>query len=132
MDAWGDVVLRCLQAQGLPDVTTVALVRCILSLIANAWSDHLPRQARPQQKEGKQSGDILKSLLSFIRYFVPTQQRVYELTTSSDAVNAIRTVCEGRPSSVKWREGRSWLLANSITWEEQTPPGGSPQVLYVD
>lgn len=26
VDAWGDVALRCLQAQGLPDVTTVALV----------------------------------------------------------------------------------------------------------
>lgn len=26
VDPWGDVALRCLQAQGLPDVTTVALV----------------------------------------------------------------------------------------------------------
>lgn len=26
VDTWGDTALRCLQAQGLPDVTTVAIV----------------------------------------------------------------------------------------------------------
>lgn len=29
VDTWGDTALRCLQAQGLPDVTTVTLVRRI-------------------------------------------------------------------------------------------------------
>ncbi|KAF8323855.1 ribosome biogenesis protein tsr1 [Clavulina sp. PMI_390] len=102
VDEWGDMALRSLQGQGLPEVTTVAL-------------------AESEQKESKQSGDILKSLLSFIRYFVPTQQRVYELTASSDAINAIRSVCEGRPSAPKWRDGRSWVLADSMAWEESPP-----------
>lgn len=31
VDTWGDTALRCLQAQGLPDVTTVAIVSECLS-----------------------------------------------------------------------------------------------------
>ncbi len=26
-------------------------------------------------------------------------------------------MCEGRPEPVRWREGRSWLLASDVRWE---------------
>jgi pre-rRNA-processing protein TSR1 len=65
----------------------------------------------------KQHVDVFKSLLSFIQYFVPTQQRVCDLAIPTDALNALRSISEGRPSAVKWREGRPWLLAGDVTWE---------------
>lgn len=69
--------------------------------------------------ERKSRGLILKSLLSFIRYFVPTQSRVYDLedTHSADAVSALRSLCEGKPHEVQWRQGRSWILATDLQWD---------------
>jgi len=98
VDNWGDTLLRTLQAQGLPDVVTV--------VSANASIDV---KVRP---------GILKSLLSFIQYFVPTQTRVFDLHVSSDRLNALRSLSEGRPTDVRWKEGRSWILAESTEWEE--------------
>ena len=53
---------------------------------------------------------ITKSLLSFIQYFFPSQQRVFDLHVSSDSLKAIRALCEGRPEDAKWREGRTHLV----------------------
>ncbi|KZW00951.1 ribosome biogenesis protein tsr1 [Exidia glandulosa HHB12029] len=92
VEPWGDLLLRTLQAQGLPEVVSVVAGPIV-------------------QKE--RTG-ILKSLLSFVQYFVPSQTRVFALDAPSDATNAIRTLCEGRPSDVRWREGRPWVLADSV------------------
>lgn len=100
VDVWGDTLLRTLQAQGLPDVVTVV-----------APNDTLDPKSRTA---------TLKSLLSFIQYFVPTQLRVFDLHASSDRLNAVRTVAEGKPADVRWREGRSWILAESSEWQDGT------------
>ncbi|TFY62574.1 hypothetical protein EVJ58_g3788 [Rhodofomes roseus] len=99
VDGWGDTLLRTLQAQGLPEVVTVVT------------SSEGPME--PKEKSG-----IMKSLLSFIQYFVPSQSRVYDMHTGSDALNAVRTLCEGRPSDVKWREGRPWVVGEQVRWED--------------
>ncbi|KAI5118921.1 hypothetical protein M0805_003745 [Coniferiporia weirii] len=96
VDQWGDLLLRALQAQGLPSV-----VACVAH---NASSD-------PKSRTG-----ILKSLLSFIQYFVPSLNRVFDLSTPADRTNALRTLCEGRPAEVRWRESRAWLLAEDVRW----------------
>ncbi|GLB37845.1 putative ribosome biogenesis [Lyophyllum shimeji] len=98
VDSWGDTLLRTLQAQGLPEVVTVA-----------APEPNLDPKARP---------GILKSLLSFIQYFVPTQTRVFDLHASADRLNALRSLSEGKPADVRWREGRSWILSESTEWED--------------
>lgn len=95
--AWGDTLLRSLQAQGLPEVITVV--------------------ASPSPIDPKSKTGILKSLLSFIQYFVPSQTRIFDLHTSSDRLNAVRSICEGKPEDVRWRDGRSYLLGESIQWE---------------
>ncbi|KAK7473209.1 ribosome biogenesis protein tsr1 [Stygiomarasmius scandens] len=94
---WGDTLLRTLQAQGLPTVVT-----------AVAADDSID----PKSRQG-----ILKSLLSFIQYFVPTQTRVYDLHSSSDRLNALRALSEGKPDDARWREGRSYLVAEDFEWE---------------
>ena len=61
---------------------------------------------------------ITKSLLSFIQYFVPSQTRIFDLHTSSDRLNAVRSLCEGKPEDVRWRDGRAYLLGENIEWQE--------------
>ena len=98
VEEWGDVLLRSLQAQGLPDVVTVV-----------SSDPSLDHKARP---------GILKSLLSFVRYFVPTQTKVYDLYVASDRLSAVRALSEGKPGDVKWREGRTWVLGEHVEWSD--------------
>ncbi|KAG5639466.1 hypothetical protein H0H81_001588 [Sphagnurus paluster] len=100
VDGWGDTLLRTLQAQGLAEVVTVA--------------------APAPSIDPKARSGILKSLLSFIQYFVPSQVRVFDLHVSADRLNALRSLSEGKPADVRWREGRSWILGETSEWEEGT------------
>lgn len=100
VDNWGDTLLRALQAQGLPEVVTAI--------------------ASPTPMDAKAKSGIMKSLLSFIQYFVPSQMRVFDLHASADRLNALRTLCEGKPTDVKWREGRSYVLGESVQWADGT------------
>ncbi len=100
VDGWGDTLLRTLQAQGLPDVVTVV-----------SPDSSIDVKTRP---------GIIKSLLSFIQYFVPIQSRVFDLESSSDRLNALRALSEGKPADVRWREGRSWVLGEHLAWSEDT------------
>jgi len=100
VNSWGDVLLRILQAQGLPDVVTLV-----------SSNDSLDPKARSA---------VMKSLLSFVQYFVPTQTRVFDLHTSSDRLNAIRALSEGIPGELKSREGRTWIVGESTRWEDGT------------
>jgi pre-rRNA-processing protein TSR1 len=67
-------------------------------------------------------------LLSFIKYFVPSQSKVLDLELSSDSINAARAVCEGRPSAVKWKDGRSWMVGEDVQWEENIINEGSDRM----
>lgn len=96
VDQWGDMLLRSLQAQGLPSV-----VACVAS---------------EQGSDAKSRQGVLKSLLSFMQYFVPSLNRVFDLSTPSDQVNALRALCEGKPADVRWREHRPWILADDVSW----------------
>jgi pre-rRNA-processing protein TSR1 len=100
VDPWGDTLLRSLQSQGLPDVVTVV--------------------SPDSQLDSKSRTTIMKSLLSFIQYFVPSQQRVFDLHVGADRLNALRSLAEGKPGDVKWREGRAWLLSEQVEWENDT------------
>ncbi|EPQ57123.1 DUF663-domain-containing protein [Gloeophyllum trabeum ATCC 11539] len=111
VDAWGDTLLRALQAQGLPTVVS-----------AVAPDSSLDSKTRPT---------VLKSLLSFMQYFVPSQTRVFDMHSSSDRINAARALCEGRPDDVRWREGRTWMLGESVEFEEQADGKGILKVTGV-
>jgi len=97
VDAWGDTLLRSLQAQGLPEV---------VSVISETFID---AKSRP---------GVAKSLLSFMQYFVPSQTRVFDLSSSSDRLNALRALSEGRLGEPKWRDGRTWVLGEAAEWED--------------
>ena len=98
VDKRGDTLLRTLQAQGLPDVIT--------TLHPDASLDQ------------KSRAGVLKSLLSFVQYFVPSQTRVYDIHSPSDRLNALRSLCEGKPSDVRWRENRTYVVGEDVAWNE--------------
>ncbi|KAJ7646804.1 ribosome biogenesis protein tsr1 [Roridomyces roridus] len=74
---------------------------------------------------------VLKSLLSFIQYFDPSQTRVFDLHAAADRLNALRALAEGKPADVRWREGRAWLLGEQAEWEEEAEGLGTLKVTGV-
>lgn len=101
VDRKGDTLLRTLQAQGLPTVVSV-----------------VPPDPLVHSIDQKSRSAILKSLLSFIQYFEPSQTRVYDLSNSSDSLIALRSLAEGHPREVKWRSGRPWVIGEEVDWED--------------
>lgn len=99
----GDTLLRTLQAQGLPTVVSA-----------------IPPDPSTSSLDQKSHTAILKSLLSFMQYFDPSQGRVYDLSLPSDSLSALRSLSEGRPDEVRWRSGRTWIVGESVEWEDGT------------
>lgn len=99
----GDTLLRTLQAQGLPTVVSA-----------------IPSDPSASSLDPKSRAAILKSLLSFMQYFDPSQGRVYDLSSPSDSLSALRSLSEGRPDEVRWRSGRTWIVGESVEWEDET------------
>lgn len=99
----GDILLRTLQAQGLPTV-----VSAIPPDLSTSSLDHKSRTT------------ILKSLLSFMQYFDPSQGRVYDLSLPSDSLSTLRSLSEGRPGEMRWRSGRTWIVGESMQWVDET------------
>ncbi|KAF8331414.1 uncharacterized protein EI90DRAFT_3016408 [Cantharellus anzutake] len=135
LDDWGDTLLRSLQAQGLPTVVTVA---------ADSSS------TTPSSSFKKDRSPIMKSLLSFIQYFFPSQHRVHDLGPvcipsensllsslhQNECLNALRSLCEGLPANARWRDGRMRLVADanegygsipSLSWEPNLQKTGAAE-----
>jgi pre-rRNA-processing protein TSR1 len=97
VSAWGDTLLRALQAQGLPTVVAAC--------------------AAAGPADAKARAGVLKSLLSFVQYFVPDHARVLDLAAHADALGAARALCEGRPAEPKWRDARARVLVEEARWD---------------
>jgi len=60
---------------------------------------------------------VKKSLLSYIRQYIPTVERVYAADESAEAATVMRIVCTTIPSGIRWREQRTYILPES--WREE-------------
>jgi pre-rRNA-processing protein TSR1 len=112
VNGWGDTLLRAMQAQGFPSVVTAVS----------------PSTTSMQINSQKDQAGAIKSLLSFIQYFIPSQGRVFDLestSNSSDAVNLVRALCEGKPTDVRWREDRPYMLVEESEWVPNSDAGES-------
>ncbi|KIK93234.1 hypothetical protein PAXRUDRAFT_829169 [Paxillus rubicundulus Ve08.2h10] len=96
----GDTLLRTLQTQGFPTVISA-----------------IPPDPSTSALDQKSRAGVLKSLLSFMQYFDPSQARVYDLSSPSDSLGALRSLAEGRPGEVRWRSGRAWIVGEGVDWE---------------
>ncbi|KAF5393512.1 hypothetical protein D9757_000596 [Collybiopsis confluens] len=117
VDEKGETLMRTMQSIGMPEVVAVLGP-------SSAAEPFVEGDSTKSQKERK---EIIKSLLSFTQYFVPTLSRVYDLSSQdshSDTLNAVRALCEGSPTQVRWRVGRAYLLAEGVAW---TPAEGEQE-----
>jgi pre-rRNA-processing protein TSR1 len=62
----------------------------------------------------KQRQSTVASLKSFITHFHPEQEKVFSLDNRQECSNLMRSLCNTTPKGIRWRDDRSWLLAEDI------------------
>ena len=99
-DKEGELMLKAIESQGISNVLT----------IVQSLDKIEPPKRRPQ---------IVASLKTYIIHFFPTQEKVHSLDSERECANVIRSLCTTTPKGVKWREDRSWMLAEDLRWPEK-------------
>lgn len=95
VDAVGELILRSVESQGLSTLFTMV-------------------QGIDKVEPAKQRQGVLASLKSFITHFHPEQDKLYSIENRQECANLMRSLCSTTPKGVRWREDRSWLLAEDI------------------
>ncbi|KAI9706338.1 MAG: hypothetical protein M1836_003343 [Candelina mexicana] len=97
VDESGEVMIKVIESQGVSNVLTV-----VQGLEAIE-----PPKRRPQ---------VVASLKSFITHYFPTQEKVHSLDSRQECSNIVRSLCTTTPKGIKWREDRSWMLVEDVSW----------------
>lgn len=95
VDALGELMLRGLESQGMTTLFTVV-------------------QDLEKVEPAKQRSSVLGSLKSYITHFHPEQEKLYSLENRQECSNLMRSLCNTTPKGIRWRDERSWLLAEDI------------------
>jgi pre-rRNA-processing protein TSR1 len=93
-------ILRSILSQGTPS---------IIPIVANLMAHSNP----------KTRTEVKKSLLSYIQQYIPTVERVFAADEHGEASSVLRTVCNGIPNGIRWREQRSYILPEGWRWDEE-------------
>ncbi|OUM55034.1 hypothetical protein BVG19_g4510 [[Candida] boidinii] len=99
----GEQIIRSIELQGISTVIGI-----------------IPDVVQAYPKKNLQQ-DVVKSLTSFYTHFFPNTEKLYTIENSSDALNAIRTLCQKFPKSITWRDNRGYLVADNIASEQKDP-----------
>lgn len=97
VDPLGELILRSVESQGLSTLFTVV-------------------QGLDKIEPAKQRPSVVTSLKSFITHFHPEQEKVYSLDNRQECANLMRSLCSTTPKGVRWRDERSWMLADDIAF----------------
>lgn len=100
VDALGELILRSVESQGLSTLFTVV-------------------QDLDQVEPAKQMQGVLGSLKSFMAHFHPDQDKVYSLDNRQECSNLMRSLCSTTPKGIRWRDERSWMLADYVQFAQQ-------------
>ncbi|KAF9877772.1 pre-rRNA processing protein [Colletotrichum karsti] len=95
VDELGELMLRGLESQGLSTLFTVVY-------------------GLDKIDQAKQKQSTVASLKSYITHFHPEQEKLYNLENRQECSNLMRSLCNTTPKGVRWREERSWLLAEEV------------------
>ncbi|KAF2479235.1 hypothetical protein BDY17DRAFT_258095 [Neohortaea acidophila] len=98
VDELGEQVLKCIESQG---------VSTVLTGVHNLATIE-PAKRRP---------DVVKSLKSFINHFFASQEKVHDLGNRQECSNVMRSLCATMPKGIRWRDDRSWMVAEKVRWE---------------
>ncbi|KAI9658435.1 MAG: hypothetical protein M1829_006790 [Trizodia sp. TS-e1964] len=97
VDKVGESILRSVEGQGVSNVFTVV----------QGLDKVEPAKRRPQ---------IASSLKSYISHFFPNQEKVHSLDSHQECLNLVRSLCMTTPKGIRWRDERSWMLAETAQW----------------
>ncbi|GAB0142129.1 hypothetical protein EsHS_00002693 [Epichloe bromicola] len=95
VDPLGELILRSIESQGMSTLFTLV-------------------QGLDKVEPAKQRTSTVGSLKSFITHFHPEQEKVYSLDSRQECSNLMRSLCNTTPKGVRWRDDRSWMLAEDI------------------
>ncbi|CAD6972595.1 unnamed protein product, partial [Tilletia controversa] len=113
--SWGELALRVLQAQGLPNVLVA-----VPSLLPESDGADAHKKAGPALRA---ANDVRKSLLSFARYFSPDVEKIHALDDQAERGALLRTLASSTPKRVAWRDFRSWVINESAEWVPNADAG---------
>lgn len=105
-EEFGEQIIRTLELQGIASY---------MGVVSNLSNVH------PKEKFQL---DVKQSLESYFKHFFPSEQSVYNLEKNSEALNALRTLCQKYPRSVKWRDSRGYLVSEHVDFFETSPNAG--------
>lgn len=103
VDELGELMLKCIEGQGVSSVFTVV----------QGLDNVEPAKRRPQ---------VVASLKSYIAHFFPDMEKVNSLDSRQECLNVVRALCSTSPKGIRWREDRSWMLIEEVRW----PSGKAP------
>ncbi|CAO1616791.1 unnamed protein product [Sympodiomycopsis kandeliae] len=93
--SWGELALRILHAQGMPEV---------LAVVPSLKSEDGGKMVE---------NGIRKSLTSFIKYFSPSTERIHALDVEAERDGLLRTLATSVPRFPSWREARPYLITEA-------------------
>ncbi len=115
--SWGELCLRCLQAQGSPTVLVAAPTLHPDGQTGVGGS----KKAGALQRA---TNETRKSLLSFARYFAPDVEKVHALDEAAESSALVRTLATSTPKRVAWRDFRAWSVAEQAEWVPNAAAAG--------
>ena len=95
VDELGELILRSVESQGMSTLFTVV-------------------EGLDKVEPAKQRQSVLGSLKSFITHFHPEQEKLYSIENRQECANLMRSLCSTTPKGIRWRDDRSWMLAEDI------------------
>jgi pre-rRNA-processing protein TSR1 len=97
VDEEGELILKAVESQGISNCFTVT----------QGLDAVEPTKRRPQ---------VISSLKSYITHWLPSTDKVFSLDGRQDASNLVRSLCTTTTKGVNWREQRSYMFIEDITW----------------
>ncbi|KAM0306709.1 hypothetical protein HYE67_002722 [Fusarium culmorum] len=95
VDELGELILRGVESQGMSTLFTIV-------------------EGLDKVEPAKQRQSVLGSLRSFITHFHPEQEKLYSIENRQECANLMRSLCNTTPKGIRWRDDRSWMLAEDI------------------
>jgi pre-rRNA-processing protein TSR1 len=97
VDSYGEMMLKAAETQGISNVLACT-------------------QGLEKIETSKKRTQVLSSLKSYITHFFPALDKINDLSSRQESLNVLRMLCATTPKGVHWREERSWLMVEDVSW----------------
>ncbi|KAL9093399.1 MAG: hypothetical protein Q9159_000253 [Coniocarpon cinnabarinum] len=97
VDETREFVLRTVESQGISNV-----------FFAIRGLDTITSQKHRQQTH--------TSLKSYVQHFFSDIERLHVIDSRQECLNIVRSLCTTTPRGINWRDARSWMNAEEVSW----------------